>query len=166
MRHRKLTIEDLYRYGQDALKCYESNSLVLDSQSPLKIDLKFLADYTVADDSMVVGLFDDSEKYLYGLIIFDNIRFAGEDSCAEVHIVNDRAIWGRKVRDTYNDVLNHCIFTTLYCMIPSIAVAPIALCKRLGFKKTGYIPKALPYINSKGAERMYDLQIMTWTRES
>lgn len=166
MKYRKLNIEDIYRYGNDIIKCYESNSLVLDSQNPLKVDLEFVADYAMAPDSMVMGIFDESEKFLYGIIIFDSIRFANNGSCAEVHIVNDKAIWGHRIRDIYSEILENTLFTTLYCMIPQIAVAPIALCKRLGFKKTGYIPNALPYINSKGEERMYDINIMTWTREN
>lgn len=166
MRYRKLQLEDLFNYGKDILHCYECNHFVLDEQSFIVPDLDFIRGFLDAPDSMIIGLFDNNEKYLYGLIIFDNIRFGNKgESCAEVHIINDKAIWGKKVRDLYTEVLNNSIFSTIYCMIPQIAVAPIALCKRLGFKKTGYIPKALPYTNSRGEENMYDINIMCWRKE-
>ena len=81
------------------------------------------------------------------------------DAKQELHIVNDKSIFGRKVRGLYEEILATCMFDTLYAEIPSIAVHAIALCKRLGFKKTGYIPNVLPYVNSKGVEQMYDIQI-------
>ena len=111
----------------------------------------------------MLGILDDKEEFLFGIVIFDNIRFANK-SCAQVHIVTDRAIWGRKIKDIYTEILKGSIFDTLYCEIPSIAVHPIAMCKRLGFKKTGYIPDALPYKNAQGEEKMYDLQIYTYRR--
>lgn len=165
MKYRKLELQDLFNYGKDILRCYECNHFVLDEQSPIIPDLDFVRGFVDSPDSMVIGVFDDKEKYLYGLIIFDNIRFGNKESCAEVHIINDKAIWGRKVRDLYTEVLNSSIFTTLYCQIPQIAVAAIALCKRLGFKKTGYIPNALPYTNSRGEENMYDINIMCWRKD-
>ena len=104
------------------------------------------------------NIFDDEEEFLYGLVIFDNIRMANKAS-AQVHIVNDKSIFGKKVRDIYKHIIETCGFDILYAEIPSIAVHAIGMCKRLGFKKTGYIPEALPYVNSKGIEQMYDIQI-------
>lgn len=164
MKYRKINVEDLYKYGNDIIKCYESNNLVFDSQNPLTPSVEFLQGFVEAPDSIVVGILSDDDKFLYGLVIFDNIRFGIGGSCAEVHIVNDRAIWGHKIRDIYREMIDNCEFSVLYCQIPSIAVAALALCKRLGFKKTGYIPRALPYINNKGEERLYDIQIMSLER--
>ena len=169
MKFRTLNHGDIYTYRNDIFKCYNDCKLILDSQSIININCPqdaedFIHGFAEAKDSDVWGIFDDNEEYLYGLIIFDNIRFCNK-SCAQVHIVNDKAIWGHKIRDIYKDIINSTIFDTLYCEIPSIAVHPIAMCKRLGFKKTGYIPDALPYANSKGEEKMYDLQIYTWRRD-
>ena len=125
--------------------------------------LDFVETFINSSDAVIVGIFDSEEKYLYGLVIFDNIRFANKSS-AQVHIVNDKSIFGRKVRGLYEDILATCMFDTLYAEIPSMAVHAIALCKRLGFKKTGYIPDILPYVNCSGEEKMYDIQIWTWRR--
>lgn len=168
MKFRTIDIQDSFEYSQDIYKIYKDCPLIFDSQNPVNIDTirdctSFIRGFIIAKDSDVWGIFDDNEEYLYGLIIFDNIRFCNK-SCAQVHIVNDKAIWGHKIRDIYREIINSTIFDTLYCEIPSIAVHPIAMCKRLGFKKTGYIPDALPYINSNGEEKMYDLQIYTWRR--
>lgn len=164
MKHRQLTLNDCNRYAEDIIKCYSDCHLIFDSQSSIPVNYylpSFVETFVRADDSLALGIFSDDEKFLYGLVIFDNIRFANK-SCAEVHIITDKAIWGKKIRDVYNQILNGCIFDTLYCQVPSIAVNVIAICKRLGFKKTGYIPDALPYINSRGEERMYDIQIYSY----
>lgn len=166
---RTLGHDDVYNYREDIFKCYNDCKLILDSQNPIELKNEFQCEdfihgFVEAKDSDVWGILDDNEEYLYGLIIFDNIRFCNK-SCAQVHIVNDKAIWGHKIRDIYKEIINSTIFDTLYCEIPSIAVYPIAMCKRLGFKKTGYIPDALPYVNSNGEEKMYDIQIYTWRRK-
>lgn len=160
MKYRQLQWEDIKKYREDIEKIYRDCHLIFDSQNSIPNRMPmwvYINNFVDSPDSMVLGIFDSDEMFLYGLVIFDNIRFANK-SCAEVHIVTDRAIWGRKVKDVYNQILQGCIFDTLYCQVPSIAVNVIALCKRLGFKKTGYIPDALPYVNSKGEEKMYDLQ--------
>ena len=168
MKYRTLYHGDLFVYRSDIFKCYHDCNLIFDSQNV--IDIKdehdsenLLHGFVEAKDSLVLGILDDKEEFLFGIIIFDNIRFANK-SCAQVHIVTDRAIWGRKIKDIYTEILKVSIFDTLYCEIPSIAVHPIAMCKRLGFKKTGYIPDALPYKNAQGEEKMYDLQIYTYRR--
>lgn len=167
MKFRKVNFEDVHKYSKDIEKIYNDCQLIFDSQSPIKEGMYkpyFLGGFVDAEDAYVLGIFSEDEEFLYGLVIFDNIRMANK-SCAEVHIVTDKAIWGRKIRDIYNKILMGSIFDTLYCQVPSIAVNVIAICKRLGFKKTGYIPEALPYVNSKGEEKMYDLQIYTYRRE-
>lgn len=164
MKYRQLKIEDINKYKEDIYSCYTTNTLVFDSQNPIGNNsnadniAEFVKGFVDADDSNVLGIFDSEERYLYGLVIFDNIRFANR-SCAQVHIVNDKSIFGKKVRDLYNDIIATCAIDTLYAEIPSMAVHAIAICKRLGFKKTGYIPDALPYVNCNGEERMYDIQI-------
>ena len=170
MKFRTLNHGDIYTYRNDIFKCYNDCKLILDSQSIININCPqdaedFIHGFVEAKDSDVWGIFDDKEEFLYGLIIFDNIRFANK-SCAQVHIVNDRAIWGHKIRDIYKEIINSQIFDTLYCEIPSIAVNAIAMCRRMGFKKTGYIPDVLPYVNSKGEEKMYDIQIYSWRRSN
>ena len=168
MKFRKLKPEDVQIYRDDIIKCYKDCKLIFDSQNPIpnELDLAyFLSNFVIASDSYVLGIFDEHEEFLYGLVIFDNIRMANK-SCAEVHIITDKAIWGKKIRDVYNRILEGNIFDTLYCQIPSIAVHVIAICKRLGFKKTGYVPEALPYVNSQGEEKMFDLQIYTYRREN
>ena len=167
MKYRQLVLEDCNKYAEDIIKCYNDCHLIFDSQNPIPTNMYlpyFLGNFVQADDALVLGIFDDGEQFLYGIVIFDNIRFANK-SCAECHIITDKAIWGKKIKDIYNKILGGCIFDTLYCQVPSIAVNVIAICKRLGFKKTGYIPDALPYVNSKGEEKMYDIQIYTFRRE-
>lgn len=168
MKFRSLTSGECAIYRNDIFKCYKDCSLILDSQHPLRLSdewatEEFVRGFVEADDSEVLAIFDDSESFLYGLVIFDNIRFANK-SCAEVHIVTDKAIWGRKIKNIYKDMIECNVFDTLYCQIPSIAVNSIAMCKRLGFKKTGYIPDALPYVNAKNETKMYDIQIYTYRR--
>ena len=169
MKYRQLKLEDIEKYKEDIYSCYMTNHLVFDSQNPLKEGMSvehmkwFVGTFIDSSDAVIVGIFDSEEKYLYGLVIFDNIRFANKSS-AQVHIVNDKSIFGRKVRGLYEEILSTCMFDTLYAEIPSIAVHAIALCKRLGFKKTGYIPNVLPYVNSKGVEQMYDIQIWSFNK--
>lgn len=168
MKYKVLDHGDVYTYRNDIFKCYQDCKLIFDSQNI--IDFKcaedsenFIHGYVEAKDSIVIGITDNNEEFLYGIVLFDNIRLCNK-SCAQVHIVTDKAIWGKKIKDIYKEMLETSIFDTLYCEIPKIAVNAIAMCKRLGFKKTGYIPDALPYINSEGIEQMYDLQIYTWRR--
>lgn len=169
MKYRPLLKDDCVKYSADLIKCYKDNSLVFDSQNVLKFKNEwqvadFVYGFVDADDAMVLGIFDDRELNLYGIVIFDNIRTIPNDSVAQVHIVTSREIWGRRIKDIYSDILKHTLFTRLYCEIPQIAHNAIAMCKRLGFKKTGFIPKVLPYINSHGKEKMYDLNIFVWSK--
>lgn len=166
MKYRSLTDDDISKFGEDLKSCYDSNHLIFDNQCPIHLNTKesiqrYVLEYVLADDSCVLGIFDNEEKYLYGIVIFDNIRM-GNKCSAELHIVNDKSIFGKKLKGVYESILRDTIFNTLYAQIPSIAVHAIAMCKRLGFKKTGYIPSVLPYTNSEGEEKMYDVQIWTY----
>lgn len=168
MHFRQLKEEDCVKYAHDIFSCYQTNHLILDNQNCICLDTEtkashFIRDFVNAPDSYVLGVFDDVEKFLYGLVIVDCMRF-GKKSCAEVHITNDKSMFGLKVRKLYERIRDALPFDTLYCQIPSIAVHPIAIVKHLGFKKTGYIPDALPYTNAMGEENMYDIQIWTLRR--
>lgn len=170
MKYRLINAGDCYNYRNDILQAYQSCHLIFDSQNPYKPETAeeccdFVADYATSKDSIVYGVFDDLEEYLYGIVILDNMRGTKENTCAEVHIVNDKSVFGKKLRGVYEDLIIACGIDNLYAQIPSIAVHSIALCRRLGFKKTGYIPKALPYKNSKGEEHMYDIQIFSYSRK-
>lgn len=168
MLYRQLTVRDCDLYRDDIYKCYKDCNLILDTQNLIVIRnsfdaAEFVKGFVEAEDSMVLGILNDTEEFLYGLVIFDNMRFANKN-CAEVHIVTDKAIWGKRVKGVYHQILQATVFDTLYCQVPSIAVHVCAMCKRLGFKKTGFIPDALPYKNIKGEEKMYDIQIYTYRR--
>ena len=170
MKYRKLYDIDCERYKEDIFSCYQTNHLVFDSQNIIHIDSpeiakNFIEAYATADDSCVLGIFDDNEQFLYGLVILDKLRFANKSS-AQVHIVNDKSIFGKRLRDLYTDMINNLGLDTVYAEIPSIAVHPIKICKHLGFKKTGYIPEVIPYVNSKGEEKMYDIQVLTWRKDN
>lgn len=170
MKYRQFTQDDCVKYAEDLADCYKHNRFVLDSQSPLDLSIpfnasKFIASYVNGMDSVVLGLFDNRENFCYGVVIYDSIRFANRNS-AQVHIVTDKIIWGKKCREIFNEIIDGSIFHVLYCEIPSIATHAIGLCKRLGFKKTGYIPNVIPYMNSKGEEKMYDYQIYVYEKPS
>lgn len=165
-----LTKEDILFYLNDIYSCYKCNHLIFDCQnyfSDLTIGkLKtYIDSFANGEDSLIYGIFDDSISFLYGLIIFDNMRFAENKSSAEVHIVVDKMLWGKQILNIFKNVISRFPFTTYYCMIPAIATNAIRLCKKLGFKKTGYIPEVLPYINSKGEQRMYDIQIWSFIND-
>ena len=169
MHYRTLTRQDLYRYSEDVFKCYNDNRLILDSQNPLLIinssdACNFVSGYIDGKDSLAVGIFDEAELFLYGIVIYDNMRSV-DKLVAEVHIAISKEIWGRKVKTLFNEMLETSLFDILYCTIPQMAVNAIGMVKRLGFKKTGYIPSALPYINSEGKEKLYDLNIFCYKRE-
>lgn len=165
-----LDFEDLIKYSEHILIVYSDNKLIFDSQNiiSLKTDndvINFLANYTDADDSMVVGIIDEELDLLLGIIIFDKIRVCKDKFCAQVHIATSRLIWGKPIYRIYKSILENLMFNVLYCEIPSIAVNAIRMAKTMGFKKTGYIPTALPYVNSRGEEKLYDIQILTMEKK-
>lgn len=170
MKQKILQTNDIAKYAEDIKRCYDCNKLIFDCDNPLRLEdvvdlCNFVSPYIDSDDSYVIGIVDDNEKYLYGLVIFDNIRTDGTITTAQVHIVTDKIIWGKQIKDMYNEILAYGLIDNIYCEIPQIAVNAIGMCKRLGFKKTGYIPKALPYINSKGEKKLYDLNIFVRERK-
>lgn len=170
MKYRLLNSSDCEKYKNDILHCYQTNHLIFDSQNILKIDnpevaKNFILKYIEAEDSCVQGILDDNEEYLYGLVIYDMIRCTDKYTSTQVHIVNDKAIFGKVIRKLYEEIIEVSPFTTIYAEIPSIAVHAIRLCKDMGFKKTGYVPNVIPYINSKGEEKMYDLIILSYVKE-
>ena len=169
MKQKVLTRSDIVDYADDILRCYNCNRLIFDMDSPLSVNnnvevCDFLIPYAEAEDSLVLGVVDDTDKYLYGLVIFDNIRTDGTVTTAQVHIVTDKAVFGKTIKMVYEDILNYGLIDIIYCEIPQIAVQAIGMCKRLGFKKTGYIPKALPYTNCSGEKKLYDLNIFVRER--
>lgn len=168
MKHRILTEQDLKDYYFDILKCYNDNKLIFDDCVPnfIKEDIVgFLGGFIDAEDSYVVGIFSDNDAYLLGIVIYDNNRCLGSDFSAQVHIAFSKAMWGRVSKDVCISLMQTGLPTMLYCEVPVIAVRVIGLLKALGFKKTGYIPKALPYTNSKGEKKMYDVNIFCWERK-
>lgn len=169
MKTRKLSLVDLQIYMLDIYQCYKDNPMILDVQSPYSLAtplevVEFLAGFIEVDDSMIKGIFDDKEEYLYGIVIFDNMRITPNCSTCEIHIATAKPIWGKILTDTYKQMIEETVFDNLYCMIPANCVLAIRVAKAVGFKKTGYIPKALPYINSKKELRMYDLHIYSLQR--
>lgn len=170
MKFKQLTKDACEIYKQDIFDCYKTNHLVLDSQNSWKMEdaedaKNFLTGYTEAADSCVIGVFDDQLRYLYGFIIFDNLRYCAEKSSAEVHIVMSKYLFGKANFYIYKRILEGCGVKTVYAQIPSIATHPINICKKLGFKKTGYIPDCITYVNAEGVEKMYDVHIYTWRRD-
>lgn len=168
LEYRQLGAKDLIVHAEDLFKCYSDNALIIDEQSIIDISspdklVNFLYGFVESADSFIVGIFDKSESILFGIVIFDNIRIANT-SCAEVHIAVAKELWGKLTRNVFTQMLNSSIFDVLYCQIPQIAVRAISMCKHLGFKKTGYIPKALPYTNCKGESKMYDINFYTYQR--
>lgn len=170
MKFKILTLEDIDYYIHDIQKCYKSNRLIFDSQNyfadvnNINRLKSFVRSYVANNDNLVYGIVSDNEAFLYGLIYLASIRFSSNINSAEVHIVTDKLIWGNTIFGLYKQLIDIIPFNILYCQIPSIAVNAIRMCKRMGFKKTGYIPKALPYTNSRGIENMYDIQIWSLDR--
>lgn len=171
MKTRFLKEEDFYKYEEDIVDCYMDNLQIMDSQSCLDITNRdILSDYVLglisSKESSIEGIFNDKEEYLYGMIVYDGMRFSNDGNAAQLHLAVCKDLWGKVIFNMCNQILERTYFDTLYCMIPSYCRPTIALVKKLGFKKTGYIPKALPYKNIKGEEKMYDELIYTWSKSN
>lgn len=167
---RTLKIEDLDIYRDDINQCYSDNPQVTDIQNPLNFSkederIRFLESYIRDIESFVDGIFDDEQEYLYGIIIYEGIRLTNDGNSAQVHILISRDMWGKNYLDVYKELINSSMFDVLYAMIPSCCRGATTLCKRLGFKKTGYVPKALPYKNIKGEVKMFDELIYSLQKE-
>jgi len=168
MKHKSLEYSDIVKFKKDLFKAYMDNHLIMDCQNPYLIEnpedmVEFLKGYVEAPDSLVVGILDNKEAICYGYLIYDNIRIV-DVKTAEVHIAIAKEIWGKIIRDLFKEMLNGCFFDILYAQVPQNACRAIGMLKHLGFKKTGYIPKALPYTNSKGETKLYDLNIFVHER--
>lgn len=165
-----LTTDDVEYYIEDIYECYADNLKIFDNQNPLGGMNKegicnFVKSFCTGGDSLVFAV--TSGQFLYGLYILDNIRYgAMNKSCGEVHMALSRHLWGKQAVEWGKKFLKVSPVSTLYCMIPSCCPAVIKLCKDAGFKKTGYIPNALPYkpLNSM-VDKLYDIQILTYQRE-
>lgn len=170
MKTRALTLSDLQIYANDIFTCYKDNPMILDAQSPYSLDTplsvqEFLAGYIEVDDSMIKGIFDNKEEFLYGIVIFDNMRITPDASTCEIHIASSKSVWGRMLINIYRDMIRECLFNNLYCMIPENCVLAIRVARQVGFRKTGYIPKALPYKNRNNEIKMYDLHIYSLEKD-
>lgn len=155
--------DELLRYKDDIQKCIEDNPQIRDEESRI-VEWKHVNEYIDSLDSSVLGIFDKDCLFLFGLIIYDNIRLTNDGNSAEVHICMSRDFWGKEFTSIYNKILREGIFDVIYAQIPSKCRPTLSLCKRLGFKKTGYIPKVVPYKNVKGEVKMYDILIYTWVK--
>lgn len=165
MHYKKLNIEDIINYRNDLYNAFLDNHLILDLQCELQFNnsvdfANYLLKYVLASDSLVIGIFDN--KICYGYVIFDTIRIASDNSSAQVHIAVSKKLRGKKVIKIFKDIRDNSNIQTFYCEIPSIAIHAINICKKLGFKKTGYIPKIIPYKNIFGNVNMYDVYILTY----
>ena len=171
MLYRPITDKDeLYTYQEDIEQCYKDNPQIADYQSVVDFQntseaMSLLESYIDCDESAILGIYDDNETYLFGFIIFDGIRLTDDGNAAQVHICISRDIWGKEFQYLYEKIMDDSIFDTLYAMIPSRCRGAITLCKKLGFKKTGYIPKAIPYTTLKGEVKMFDELIYTYYKE-
>lgn len=164
MKYRVINQNDLEKYGDDIFDAYSSNHLIFDTQNIFAdgskdVYINYLEGYVHGIDSYVLGFFDNNEEYLYGVAIVDNIRTV-DITTAEVHIAVNKKMWGSSLLHILEEAVKYVPVDIFYCQIPQIAVRALGLVKRLGFKKTGYIPKALPYKNIKGEEKLYDINIL------
>lgn len=170
MIYSEFKVNDIEKYQDDIYSCYSSNKFIFDSQnylvdSDLEGLTEFLRGFILSPDSIVIGLFNNNKSFLYGLVILDSIRFGSNNlATAEVHIAVDRKAFGKLTFDLLKQLRDECGFTTLFCHIPDVANRAIGLCKKLGFKKTGYIPNCLPYVNLRGEEKLHDVQIWTYNK--
>lgn len=165
MYYKSLTIPDIIRYNVELFSAFQDNHLILDAQCELSfnhhIDFgNYLIKYVQASDSMVIGLFSDNK--CMGYVILDNIRIADENSCAQVHLAISKQLRGKKALEILREIRDNSNLEMFYCEIPSIAIHAINVCKKLGFKKTGYIPQNLPYTNALGETKMYDTYILVY----
>ena len=166
MKHRVLRYNDCAQYCDDLFQCFKDNPQILDEESidyfeSLEKSVNYVSDLIDSPDSMVVGIFDDEEEFLYGIIIYDQMRFSLDGNSAQLHIATSKDIWGKDFLELYKDMIAITVFHVLYCMIPAKCRATIGFVKSLGFEKTGYIPKAIPYRNRDGTIKMYDELIYT-----
>lgn len=167
MQTRYLIQLDTFQYEEDLIKCVKDNPQICDYQSLLDIHnddsiLNAISSYINCMDSSIEGIFDDNYEYLFGFIAYDKIRLTDDGNSAEVHICISKDMWGRDFYPVYEEILKNSMFDVLYADMPACCRGAITLCKRLGFKKTGYIPKSIPYVTTKGDVKMFDEYIYSW----
>lgn len=170
MKHRVLTLNDCAKYNEDIFQCFKDNPQILDEEEENYFETlekvhNYVSELVFWHTSMVVGIFDDEEEFLYGIVIFDQMRFSKDGNSAQLHIATSKDIWGKDFLDIYHEMINESHFDVMYCMIPAKCRATIGFVKTLGFKKTGYIPKAIPYKDRNGKIKMYDELIYTLCRD-
>lgn len=170
MKYRYLKEEDITNYVEDLMIIYKDNPQITDIQCPLDItseqDIRDYVENNAVfnEESCVLGIFDDDELCLFGIIIFDSMRLTDDGNAAQLHIAIGKELWGKQIREVCQELLHNTIFTVLYCFIPSKCRPVIGLLKSLNFKKTGYIPKSLPYETVKGEIKMYDELVYSWVK--
>lgn len=164
-----LTIKDCIKYYDDMYECYSDNHLIFDCQNPVKITdpdvcYEFIKSYIGSEDATVVGITTEDELFLLGLVIFDGLRGYKDEWSSEVHIAVSRYLYGKENYWIYGEILKRSGLTTVYGLIPSYAIPVLSLCKKLDFKKTGYIPKSAPFKSKDKTIEMKDIYVMTWRR--
>lgn len=155
---------ELDYFKEDVLSCYLSTDFTHDTQCTYKPkntnDVLFLhRGHLNPEQHCLIGIFArdyNEEEHLCGLVIFNNIRAIKDRTVADLHMVSDRIIWGMPLFKILCKMMKETIFNQLNIIIPSCGGALIRLIKRLGFKKTGYIPECCTYRNIKGQEIFYD----------
>jgi len=169
MKTRFLELSDVDKYAEDLFICCKHNPQITDYQGYLDVNdkeatLEAIKNYIEGRDSSIEAIMDNREEYIFGFVVYDNMRLTDDGNAAECHICTARDIWGKDFLNIYEEILNHSIFNVLYCIIPSRCRGAINLCKKLGFKKTGYIPNSIPYTNVKGEVKMFDELIYSWVK--
>lgn len=170
MKLRFIDVNDVRDYEEDIAQCYMDNLQIMDSQTVIDFTnrdemLDYIFSILESKESAIQGVFDNDDEYLYGLIIYDGIRLTDDGNAAQLHLATCKDMWGQEYLKVYQKALDETLFDTLYCMVPAICRPVISLLKKLGFKKTGYIPKALPYTNLKGKTKMYDEYVYVWRKK-
>lgn len=170
MKYRILEQIDTQKFKEDIFKCFKDNrTLFFDELNPHAVEDSNLASYYLSTfidtpDDMVMGIFDNDEKYLYGIIIFQEIRM-GVRTSAKVHCLLSKTLWGKKSKTLCKGIINESIFNVLYCEIPGYAYRTITFVKSLGFRKTGYIPRVVPYTALNKTGIMHDIFVFTLERD-
>lgn len=162
-------LHELDTYGDDILECCRNNPQIFDYQHPINKNnpdeiLDSIGWYIKDAHSMVHGIFSDDREFLFGFIIYENIKMTDDGNSAQLHLCSSKGIWGKDFLILYKSILRTSIFNSLYAIMPSCCRGAITLCKNLGFKKTGYIPKSTPYVNTKGKVKMFDQFIYSYTK--
>lgn len=170
MKIRTLTLDDLVIYRNDIYQCYQDNPQIIDFQSPLYQNFEGIEDmlvsYVQSVQCYIDGIFDNDENYLYGFVIYESIRLTDDGNTAQLHIAISKDMWGKDFYPIYKRMIEDNIFNVLYAIIPACCRGAIGLCKRMGFKKTGYIPKTTPYKTLKGETKMFDEFIYVLQKEN